>query len=107
MSFVIQLLCLVLWFAGEVQAEAAQSRVIDMAEDDGGVRFASAEPPELAHRQFGGRVGGGADGEGDKDLVRMQAGVLVAEMPGFQILDRLNDNGGDEMDLVLDAAKDL
>ena len=34
----------------------------------------------------------------------MQPGIVVAQKAGFQPLDRLNDNGRDEMDLIMDAA---
>ena len=60
--------------------------------------LAAPQGVELFHSQFRGGVGGGADGQGDKHLIRVETGVAVAQMIHLQVLDGLNDDGGDEME---------
>ena len=57
--------------------------------------LAAAELAQLLHGQFSGGVGCRTDGKRDEHLVGVESGVPVAQMLGLQVLDRIDDNGGD------------
>ena len=54
--FVVQLLLLVLGLAGEVDAELAEDALVDLGENDGGVRLEALEAVQLADGSGGIRV---------------------------------------------------
>ena len=67
--------------------------------------FGAPELVQLLHGQFRGRVGGGGNGQGDKDLVHMEPGIMIAQVFHLQVLDGLDDDGGDQMHPILDIAQ--
>ncbi len=67
--------------------------------------FGAPELVQLLHGQLGGGVGGGGDGQGDEHLVHMEAGIMIAQMFHLQVLDGLDDDGGDQMHPILDIAQ--
>ena len=71
------------------------------------MELAALELVELVEGQFRVFVGLRADGEGDEDLIDMEPRVVVAEVVEFQLLDGLDDLGGDEVDLIRDAGEFL
>ena len=103
----IQLFGLVLGLAGEVDTQAAEGVLVHVGEDNRGVGLAAPQLFQLGHGQLGGGVGGRADGQGDEDFIGVQPGVHAAQMGGLQLLDGLDDNGGDEVDILGDAAQGL
>ena len=86
--------------AGDVDLELAEGVLVHAGEDDAGVRLAAGELFELLHGDLRRRVRDRAYGESDEHLVRVQAGVAVAEMGDLEMLDRLDDLGRDERGLV-------
>ena len=56
-------------------------------------------------RQACHRVHGRADREGDKHFISVQARVVVAQMLRLQVLNWLDDGGGDEKDLMVNARR--
>ena len=93
--------------AGYIHLELAEGVLVDAGEDDAGMRLAAGELFELLHGRLRIGIRDRADGEGDEHLVRVQAGVAVAEMGDLEMLDRLDDLRGDERDLVRNVAERL
>ena len=71
------------------------------------MHFSVAQLADLFQRKLCGRVGRCAYRKGDKDLVRVQARIAVAEIHGLEFLNRLYDYGGYEQDIVMDASEHL
>ena len=101
----IQPVRLIRGFAGQIQAQLAEHALVRLGEDDGGVGLAARQLRQLFHRLFGVVVGDGADGQRDQDLVGVQPGVAVAHVGDLEVLYRLDDGGGDQLDLVGDAGQ--
>ena len=101
--FVIQLLCLASGFAGEVHAQLFEGLLVYGGEDHGGVGFVAAELGELVQGAHGDRVGGGADGEGDEDFAEVEIEGFEIGNAVFDIENRSEGGGGDEVDGVGDA----
>ena len=57
--------------------------------------------------RIGDGVGQGADAQGDEHLVTVEPGILVAQTAGLQPADGLQDLGGDEVQLLVDAPQGL
>ena len=91
----------------DVDLELLEHILVHVREDDGRVRLAVRELCQLLHGDLGGRVACGADAQRDEHLVGVQARVVVAEVFDLQMLDRLDDVGRDERDVLRDAAKVL
>ena len=70
-----QILALVLGRAGDAHSEAGVGGGVLLAEDDGGVDLAVPQAGQLLHGLGGELVGGGGDGQGDENLVGVEAGV--------------------------------
>ena len=105
--FMVKLFGLVLGLAGQVDSQLAEGALVHMGQDDGGMGLAAPQLGQLAQGQLGGGVGGRADGQGHQDFIGVQARVPVAQMLDFQVLDGFDDNGGDEVDVFLNAAQSL
>ena len=71
------------------------------------MRFASAQAGKLLGRSFGGGGGNGTDGQRDKQLIGVQTRVVIAEVVYFQLLDRLDYRGGDEVQRIVYARQRL
>ena len=52
-------------------------------------------------------IGDCAYAQGDQHLVGMQTRIVMAEVMGFKVRDRLDDGGGDEVDFLVDAGQGL
>ena len=91
----------------DVDLELLEHILVHVREDDGRVRLTVRELCQLLHGDLGGRVACGADAQRDEHLVGVQARVVVAEVFDLQMLDRLDDVGRDERDVLRDAAKVL
>ena len=89
----------------DVHLELFEHVFVHMREDDGRVRLAVRELFELLHGDLGGRVVHRTDAQRDEHLVGVQARVVVAQMLHLQVLDRLDDLGRDERDVLRDAAE--
>ena len=55
--------------------------------------------------EFRRRIGSGADRQGDEDFVGMEPWIIAAEMLRFQLLNRFNNNRGDQVHLMIDSAE--
>ena len=93
--------------AGEVDAQLAQRALVHAGEYDGGVGLAAAQLLELLERQLGQRIGGGADAQRLQDFVGVQARVAAAQLVDREILKRLYDHLGEQVELLIDAAQRL
>lgn len=71
-------LTLIPGFAGEVHAQAFEGALIHLGQDHGGVDIAASQLTQLIHGQFGDRVGGGGDGQGNEGLIGVKPGIPVA-----------------------------
>ena len=69
------------------------------------MRLASSQLADLFHGQFGGGIGGRTDGQRNEHLIRMQAGIAVAQMGHFEVLDGLDDHRRNQVDIVADTAE--
>ena len=88
---------------GDVHAQALEGILVRLGEDHAGVGLAAVELLELLDGRGGGGRGGRADRQSDQHLVDVQPRVAVAQVTGLEILNRLDDRGGDQVDLVRDA----
>ena len=91
----------------DVYLELLEHILVHVREDDGRVRLTVRELCQLLHGDLSGRVACGADAQRDEHLVGVQARVMIAEVFDLQVLDRLDDVGRDECDVLRDAAKVL
>ena len=88
-----------------MDAQFSQEVQVHLGQDDGGVHLAALQIAETLHGDLRRRVGGGADGEGQQRLVRVEPGIVVPQVVHLQMLDGLDDHGGDELHVVADAAQ--
>ena len=86
--------------AGHSDTQLAEQLVVSVGEDDGGMKLATAELAQLFHRFGGVLVCDGADRQRQQQLVGVHTGVTAAQMLYLQVHDRLNDLGGDQLDLI-------
>ena len=105
--FVVKLLHFILRFAGDVDAQALVKLDVFLRNDDGEVRIAAAQRAELLLREVGKRIRQRRDRQRKEHLVGVQARVVVPEIGGFEVADRLEHLLGDQLKLVADAAERL
>ncbi len=67
------------------------------------MNFAPAQLVQFFNATRRVAVGGGADRQGDQDLVGVQAGVMIAQMRQLQVLNGGENLGGDQLDLLGDT----
>ena len=91
----------------DVHLKLLEHVFVHVREDDGRMRLTVRELCQLLHGDLGGRVACGTDAQRDEHLIGVQARVVVAEVFDLQVLDRLDDVGRDERDVLRDAAKVL
>lgn len=103
----VELFVLVNGLAGDIHAELFEYAVVDLGENDGRMRVAVLEIGKRVHCAGGNWIGRGADGERDEHLVGMQARVVIAHVIDLQMLNRLDDAGGDELQFVRNIGKHL
>ena len=84
-------------FAGQVHAQTLKGLFVGRGEDNGGMDVATTKFGELLHGQLCRGVGGGADGQGDEDLIGVQTGIAVTQMVHLQVLNGIDDHGGDQV----------
>ena len=85
----IQLFRGIFRLAGEVYAELSEDSVVGLGKNDGRMRLAAAEIRKMLQCLCGMRVKAGAYSQSYQYLIGVEAGVMVAENLGFQLLDRL------------------
>lgn len=93
----IQLLRLISRLEGDIDAELFEHLLVNVGEDDGGVRLAALEAVDLVDRVARHRVHDRAYSQRDKHLIRVQARIVVAEVLDLEVLDRLDDARRDEL----------
>ena len=103
----IQLFGLISRFTGQVYAQFFKGAVIDLRENHRRMSLASPQQRKLIHRQFRGGVSRCADGKGNEDFIGMQPRVVAAQIFGFQLLNRFNDDRGNQVDVMMDTAQHL
>ena len=101
----IQSLGLVGGLAGQIDAQLAQHIHIRLSQDHAGVYLGALQMLQLFNGTLCLFVGDSTDGEGDQELVRVETGILVAQVGYLQVLDRAEDFGRDQLDLVVDACQ--
>ena len=93
--------------AGDVDAQTLEEFFVLVAEDHGEVGVALAETTELFLGDLSHGIGQGADGQRQKHLVRVEPGILMQQIPGLQIADRLEHFRRDQIEVVVDASHGL
>ena len=102
---VLAVLFLINRLTGQVHAQPFDGIGVHTGQDDGRVHVAAFQHGELTQGLGGSLVLGSRAGKGNQDLVGMQAGVLAAQIIGFQGLDGLNGAAGDEVFFLVDAGQ--
>ena len=69
------------------------------------MHLAALQLGQLGQGQLGGHASGGAHGQGDQHLVRVETGVVAAQILHLQLLDGLDGMGRDHMLLMVDAGQ--
>ena len=103
----IELFDLILGLTADVDAQAFIELGILLREDDGEVGIATPEIVQLLQHPLRQRIGDGGDGQGDEHLVRVQAGIVVAQVPELHIADGCDDGGRQQIQLLVDAGQEL
>lgn len=93
----IQLLRLIPRLEGYIDAELLEHLLVDVGEDDGGVRLAALEAVDLVDRVARHRVHDRAYSQRDQHFIRVQARIVVAEVLDLEVLDRLDDARSDKL----------
>ena len=101
----IQPVALVSRIAGQVYAQTAERIVVYCGENDCGMGFTIFQLRQFTQRPGGVVVGGRGNGQGNEHLIRMQTGVMVAQVLALQFLYGFNDFRGDQVGLFRDARK--
>ena len=99
---VIVAVLLVFRFAADVDAEGAVELLVGFGDDHREEGVAAAQQLGAVDELGGERVGGRADGQRQKRLVRVQARVARVQVLGLEVADGLDHLVGDDVD-VLDA----
>ena len=102
---VLAVLFLINRLTGQVHTQPFDGIGVHTGQDDGRVHVAAFQLGELAQGLGGSLVLGSRAGKGNQDLVGVQAGVLAAQIIGFQGLDGLNGAAGDEVFFLVDAGQ--
>ena len=100
---VLAVLFLVDGVAGDIHAQAVEGLAVHAGEDDRRVHVAALEVGQLVQSSLGVFVLQDGAGQGDQNLVGVEAGILAAEIGGLQLLDRLNGPGRHQLDFLVDA----
>lgn len=101
----IKLLGLIFRLVGDVDADLGEEVFVNAREYDRRVRLAASQLAELIYCKLSQRICDSADGKCDEQLIGVQARIVVSEMLDLQVLDRLNDAGRDEQQLLVNAGK--
>ena len=88
----IKFFSLVLVGSSKINTEFFDYIDINLRKNNGGVHFASFKFRKLFHRKRGGRISYRTDSKRNQNFVGVKTGVIVAQILGFEFLDRL-DNG--------------
>ena len=91
--------------AGQVHAKALEGALVHLRQDHGGVDIAASQLTQLVHGELGNGVCGSGDGQGNEGLVGVETGIPVAQMVGLQILDGLQNDGGDHVQIIRQSAQ--
>ena len=102
-----ELLCLIFRLGGKVYTKLAEGIVIHLGKYYGGVDLGITELGKSLKSAAGIRIVNRGYSKGDKHLVGMKTGVVIAEVFGFESLDRCEDLGGDDIFIIGYAGKSL
>ena len=69
------------------------------------MRLTASQRRQFLNGTAGNRIRDGTDRTGDKQFVRMHAGIMISEMFNLQMLDLFNDAGSDDAKLLVDSGK--
>jgi hypothetical protein len=69
--------------------------------------LAAPQLHQLLHGLLCPRIGRGADGKGDENLIGVEPGIPVAEMVYLQVGNGVNDAGGNQMQVIFQACQML
>ena len=101
----IQLLRLIPRLEGDVDAELLEHLLVDVGENDGGMRLTALEAVDLVDRVACHRVHDRAYRQRDKHLIRVQTRIVVAEVLDLEVLDGLDDARSDELKRLVDPSE--
>ena len=104
-SAVEELFHLISGLEGDIYAQLLEEVFVHAGENDAGMSLAAAELIKLIHCLLCHGIGDGAYTQRNKDLVGVEAGVAVAHMLGFQVLDRLDNIGRNEKSFLFETAQ--
>ncbi len=93
--------------AGEVHTELLEDFLVDVAQKNCGVDLAAFQERQGVQSLAAVLVIRAKDGEGDQDLVRVEARVLAVQVGDLRLLDRLDEPSRNELDAVVDPGKML
>ena len=100
-----KLLGLVSWLTREVYTKLTECARVHLGEYDRGMNLCVLKHRDSLHSEGGLGVARGGDSKGDKHLVGVKSGVVVAEVLCLKDLDRCENFGGDNV-LVLVNTRD-
>ena len=92
-------------FAGEVRAQFLIDLDVYLGEHDGGMDLAALEIRQLLQGASGIFVMTGLQRQGDEHLIRVEPGISAAQVADFQVLDRLNGLGLDQLRVMLHSCQ--
>ena len=99
----VELLGLILRLTADVEAQASQKLFIHIADNHGEMGRATTKLGKLLLSQLCQGICQGGNGESHQYLIGMEAGVAVAQVPGFELADRLQNLCGDQFKVVINA----
>ena len=91
--------------AGQIHAQLLHGVHIHAGQDDRGVHIAALQVGELLEGGCSSGILRGRAGQGNQDLVGVQAGVLAAQIVGLEGLDGLDGGGRNEVKLLVDTGQ--
>ena len=102
-----KLFCLILRFAGELNAELFEYLFIHAGEKDCGMGLRTAKLGKLLECQRRIFVCDRCNGECEQNLVHMEVGILVAHVGGLELLDGFDNGGRKESCGIVDSGEVL
>ena len=93
----IELLCLILWLAGNIDAKLLEYVFVNSGKNDGGMCFAEAELFKLLHSKGCNGTGHRRNRECYEYLVNIEFFIRSRQISALKLTNRLNYLGGKEM----------
>ena len=101
----IQFSGLIYGFVADVYTQAAEEVFVHFGKDHRGVGVASVEIVEHIHGFGGAFIGGGADGQSNEGFIGVEAGVVVAHVVHFEVLNGFDHFSADKFHFFVDACQ--